>query len=71
MKRDAIYFVRPARRLGSYQRWAVVKVLEHGPYHDRRPPTWVGPYASDYDARLAAYDLERASRCDAGREEER
>jgi len=61
--RDAIYFIAP-KRDGGYR---VVKVVEHGPYHDKRPATWRGPYASDYDARIASWDLVAADR--AAREE--
>lgn len=50
--RDAIYFIAPTRT-----GWRIVKALEHGPYHEKRPASWRGPYATDYDAGLAAHDL--------------
>jgi hypothetical protein len=53
-QRSAIYFVARARAGG----WRVRVVLEHGPYHDRRPASWRGPYASELDARRAIIDLE-------------
>jgi hypothetical protein len=55
--RDAVYYVAPTRAGG----WRVVKVLEHGPYHDKRPATWRGPYATSHDASLAAYDAEHTT----------
>lgn len=58
--RDAIYFIAP-RRTGG---WRVVKVLEHGPYHDERPASWRGPYATSYEAQAAAASSNRtAKRC--------
>jgi len=53
--KDAIYFIAPTRGGG----WRVRKVVEHGPYHDRRPTTWRGPYATSSVAQLAAYIAEQ------------
>jgi hypothetical protein len=53
--RSEVWFIAPKRRRG----WRTVKVLEHGPYHDRRPRTWVGPYPSRLAALVAADDLNR------------
>jgi hypothetical protein len=44
--RDAIYFLAPTRTGG----WRAVRVLEHGPYHERRPKAWLGPYPTENDA---------------------
>lgn len=52
--RDAVYFLRPKRGVG----WTVVRVVEHGRYHDRRPKTWCGPYSSELDATSAMDSLE-------------
>jgi hypothetical protein len=53
MSRDRVYFLAPKRGGG----WTVRTVVEHGRYHDARPSTWRGPYASAYDARREAETL--------------
>jgi hypothetical protein len=60
MARDAIYYLAPTRATHSTTRqlvvngWRVVKVLEHGPYHDQRPKSWRGPYATAIGAMSVA-----------------
>jgi hypothetical protein len=43
MTRDAVYFIAPR----------VVRVVEHSPYHDRRPDTWRGPFPTKLAAQRA------------------
>jgi hypothetical protein len=61
MSRDAIYFLAPTRsrlyRPDVENGWRIVRVLEHGPYHERRPASWRGPHVSAVEARVAATDL--------------
>jgi len=55
MGRDRIYFLAPTRAGG----WTVRPVIEHGRYHETRPRSWRGPYASELDAQHAALALHR------------
>lgn len=55
-----VYFIAPTRRRhGRRLVWRLVRVYEHGRYHDERPRTWRGPYPTKNSAQLAAWMAER------------